>query len=301
MKRQMILAVLLMVLGLESQACESCGCSVSSGGLGLLSQVRANYIGVRWQHASFRGTQRGLQDNDHYTQDHFNRVEIRGRYFLTKRLHLNAVLPYIYNDRNSFSAPVKIKGIGDPSILLNANLIDRKAGDDQLFSHFLSVGAGLKLPLGSYNANQKDDIPDNFNTGSGSVDFQLQLNYNLSFRDFGLSTSMSRQMNTRNKDDYKFGNQLALSSVLFWQQMVEEISVLSYAGLYIERIDEDELRPDFKQHGSGGKGMFATFGAEIYIDRFSFNAYYQAPLSNNYSSDEVLAQNRISLGINLLL
>jgi len=301
MKTQLILAVLLIALGLESQACESCGCSVASGGLGFLSQVRANYIGVRWQHAAFKGIDRGFHNTGNVTQDDFNRIELRGRYFLTRRLHLNVVLPYIYNNRNSFSAPVQVKGLGDPSLLLIANLIDKDAGDEPLLSHFLSVGAGIKLPLGRYNGDQADHIPDNFNTGSGSTDFQFRLNYNLSFKAFGLSTSVSHQMNTRNKEDYKFGDQYAASSVVFWQKGIGEISLLPYAGLYVEKIEQDELQPDFSQHGSGGRGVFATLGAEIYIDRFSFNAYYQAPLSNNYAADEVIAQNRISLGINFLL
>ena len=54
-------------------SCDACGCSVSTGGIGLLPQMHYNFVGFRWQHTVFQSIE-GYDKGDE-TRDQFNQFE----------------------------------------------------------------------------------------------------------------------------------------------------------------------------------------------------------------------------------
>lgn len=56
------------------KSCDTCACSVSTGGIGLLPQMHYNFVGARWQYTIFRSVKEYNEGNE--TIDQFDQFEI---------------------------------------------------------------------------------------------------------------------------------------------------------------------------------------------------------------------------------
>ena len=230
MTRYITLLVVFFLALSESFACEVCGCSASSAGLGLVSGFRNHTLGLRWSEASFEGAGEG---QDVGAQDAFHTYELFARYHLSSRWLLAAGLPYRRNVRQASDGDrLSQDGFSDPRLLVGYVLLDQqqlgKSG-----KLYLEVQAGAKFPLGRYNSDiHQENLPENFNTGYGCFAYLAQANAVLLMGKAGLSWSASAQFNGRSTDDYRFGRQLT-SSLLGFYQLQPAFGVLFFlAGLW---------------------------------------------------------------------
>ena len=100
-----------------------------------------------------------------------------------------------------------LKGLGDIVISANYNLINTYDSADHFFKHNLLIGGGLKLPTGEFRAIENGlTVNQNFQLGTGSLDFLFNFIYTVRRKNLGLNTELSYSRNTTNKDEYKFGN-----------------------------------------------------------------------------------------------
>ena len=309
MKKNIIIIVLLNILAVNQiKACDICGCQLGGLSFGLLAGTKSHYLGLRYTRSSFDALIQYDSDllEDTYSNDVFTRTELLGRYILSDKIQLHAIVPYIYNEMEGNTENLTYQGIGDPLVLVFYNVLDKtKEADMEVeaptskVSHTLFLGAGVKAPLGEFDRFEEGEVVNrNFQIGTGSIDFLLSANYTMAIKRWGLNTEVSYKINTRNPDEYRFGNQFNTSAYLFYSIPFTDGVISPFGGMYFETSEEHD-DDGIRQFNTGGNATLATFGAQLNYKRFSFNVLYQNPIDQNYNSDsisQINAGDRISVG-----
>ena len=195
---------------------------------------------------------------------------------------------------------VKSSGLGDPMALLFYNVFNNGAKTSALWKHSLLIGAGLKLPVGDYEKESDGILVNrNFQLGSGSLDYLFSMNYTLRRNAFGFNAESSFKLNTSNKYDYRFGNQFNSSGYFFYLFKNDKLSMLPYTGVFFESANK-HFDGQVEMQNTGGYGLFATFGGQLYLGQFSVNVQYQHPISQGFNAEQIAtikAQERFSIGL----
>ncbi len=246
MKYGIATLILVAIASAGATACDVCGCSLGANYFGILPLYNKNFVGLRWSQASFHSYIAPTQNLDAQTSDDtYSKMELWSRYYLSKRVQLFAFIPYVYNDMNGTDQKVHAQGLGDISVMGNYAIVDT-GNENKDFKHLLMAGGGLKLPTGHFSLTDKGKIINrNFQMGTGSVDFNINMVYTVRYKKTGINLETGYKINTRNSSGYLFGNQYRASAQAFvWQK----------------------------------------FG-DIYISRFTVGVNYQKPVTQHYNSD----------------
>lgn len=291
----------LILTASVSMACDVCGCRLGGLSYGILPQHYQHLIGVRYSYAGFNAHMNHDSEyyNDEYSDDTYQRIDLMGRISLLPRLQLNVQLPYLINDMDGTEQSVSSSGIGDPSILVFFTPFN--SGDsNSSWKNSLLIGGGVKLPFGEYKKEDNAEIINrNFQLGSGSLDYLLSANFTISYDNWGINMESSYKMNSRNDDDYRFGNQFNISGYVFRYLKTTDLSFLPFAGVYHEN-SAHHTDGKIKQINTGGSATYATLGYQVYWKQLSFNMEYQLPITQQFNTDAIAnieAENRISLGL----
>lgn len=283
---------MLLVFSLQtSKACDACGCSISGGGIGLLSAYRYNYIGLQWYRSAFATIPGHGQGAD----DSFNTFELSFRYHLSDRLKVLINQPFEVNTREVEGQSRSLQGLSDTRIVVNYTLfkdvpIGKKA------KLYAEIGTGLKLPFGKFDPDIHDtDLPENFNIGNGSLGYLFQSDLILSINKSGIVWSTNIQINDQTERGYSFGNQLSSQGLVFHEiQIKEKWSIIPNTGLYAEWLSSDQYANKNTVEGTGGNGVFFTTGLNVKRNKWVLGMTVSLPVSQNYSNKEVEAGNRFS-------
>lgn len=286
MKKRVLTLLLVVVSLVNAKACDICGCSLGGNYFGILPLYNKNFVGFRWSQAKFHSyigpTQYlAAQQSD----DTYQKVEVWGRYYITKRIQLFAFIPYMYNDMRGTDQVVFAQGLGD--INLMANYVILNTGEEKSdFKHILIGGGGVKLPTGKFNLEDKGKIINrNFQMGTGSLDFNLNAVYTVRYKKAGINLETGYKINTRNRHDYIFGNQYRASGQIFYWQKFGPISVLPHAGMNFEQAAMHK-DGNIIQTNTGGTAWLASGGMDFYVNRFTLGLNYQEPAAQHYNSDK---------------
>jgi hypothetical protein len=199
MKTKLVLFALI-TLSFSASACDICGCF-----MGLTPYDNQSSVGLLYRYRSFSG----YRGQNHYTfpngskfffpkndraaplTEHngnpndyelYRTMEIRGRYFVHKRIELNAIIPYNSNSERYNGNTSSISGVGDVNLYAGYHLI-RKL-DQATFNQRLIVGAGLKLPSGKNDLKTTSGIRYSalMQPGTGSTDGFVYANYLIGYK-----------------------------------------------------------------------------------------------------------------------
>lgn len=293
-KRIFLLPLIALLCWQWAYACDACGCSIGGNGIGLLSNYRNNYIGLGWQLGRFNSVPgHGLG-----SEDQFHTLELSLRYHFTDRFKVLAFQPYRINRRlNSDQSEQQLSGISDTRILGAYTLLrDAALGTVKVF---WEAGAGVKLPVGTYNAHIHDtNLPENFNIGNGSWGYLLQSNLVLIQRQLGLVLNGTYQHNGPARSDYQFGHQLTGQALVFAEANIgNRLQLVPNAGLSLEQITTDRYANGKSVSGTGGRGTYFSGGINLKAGNWIFGAAASLPVEQSYSHGEVEAQPRLSTQI----
>lgn len=286
MKKILTIALLSFAFVPHARSCDVCGCSLGGNYFGILPLYNKNFVGLRWSQARFHSYIAPTQYlGAEFSDDTYSKVELWGRYYVTRRIQLYAFIPYVYNDMNGTDQKVFASGLGDISIMANYVLIN--TGEEKRdFKHTLIAGGGVKFPTGKFDLfDQGKIINRNFQMGTGSIDFNINAVYTIRYKKAGLNMETGYKINTRNSDDYLFGNQYRASAQLFFWQKIGPVSILPHAGATYEQANMHK-DGDIIQTNTGGNAWLGTGGLDIYAGRFTFGVNYQKPVSQHYNSDD---------------
>jgi hypothetical protein len=286
--KKIFFVILSVLCGASVQACDVCGCALGGGYMGLLPEFDRNFVGLRWSQAKFNAYMNHHSEyfQNEYSHDTYNKVELWGRFKLGKRFQMFAFVPYSYNDMNGSVQKVTTHGLGDISLLGNFRVL-RTMNEEARFQHSWMVAGGVKLPTGKYDLQDNGMLVNpNFQLGTGSVDFILNTSYQVTRGKIGAYFETGYKINTRNKEDYLFGNQFYLSTNVLYTIKAGEFTFLPNAGLFYEHADQHK-DGEVIITNTGGNALFLSSGVETYYKKISFGVNYKSPLAQNYNSDSI--------------
>lgn len=268
-------------------ACDVCGCASSSFSLGLLPSSNHHLIGLRTNIRTFRTTHPplfGIQDPA--TQELFSSTDLFGRWKISRRFQMLAVVPYVVNLQSTDEKQININGLGDISVLGNYVFVQNT---DSLTRHFKqagTVGLGVKAPTGKYdntNVNNRNMLP-----GTGTVDFIATLNYSIQKGSWGYLTESSFTYKTENKYDYQFGHALGTTHLAFYRWVIgENLRILPQLGFNYNYNFRDKIKGKVTDDSyNGGSILNAQATLSVLYKNWAFSANYFAPvhqhLGNGY-------------------
>lgn len=306
MKSYISILVIITVASFKVMACDGCGGSLGAGYFGILPQFQSHFIGFKysaaWFNASVVYNSKYLEDQ--YSTDRYVTTEFMARYAVNKRIQLLVNIPYLSNVSEGSSESLRVNGIGDPRLTAYYRLLNTSETSVAPLQHALLIGAGLKFPLGEFKRKgivdgEIDFINENVQLGTGSLDYFFSLVHTTKYQNTGLKLESAYKVNGKNRFDYRFGDQFNLSTVFFQWIKIKKSVFIPSAGIYYERA-EKHFDAGVRPFNTGGKALFASFEAQLYVKQFTIGAAYLSPMSQVYNTDaqtQINAKERISFSL----
>lgn len=290
-----LLIVALLAIASAASACDVCGCSIGGNYFGILPQFHKHFVGLRWSGQSYQSAhsltaaRKGLYDSD----EQFNTIDLIGRFYPVRRVQVLLLAPYHDFRRVDNGIATHNQGLGDFTAMGNYILIDSGDSLRHKWKHTLMVGGGIKLPTGRYEARDKEGqlLLENMQTGSGSTDFMLSVGYTVRRGKWGMSSDLLGRLNTRNKNDYYFGNRVSGSAKLFYLKSLKGVTLLPNVGLFAD-VSEASYDGNSQTVGTGGTLALSTFGLDVYFGKISLGYTYQAPVYAELGGGKINVRNR---------
>lgn len=255
-------------------ACDACGCSGMTVGFGDLSFYNQHSVGLRYSMRQFN-TGTGISDYIH-------QVDVNAGYVLNSKWSFSAIMPYIYAERNQTETQRSIQGISD--ITLKASYFLLRLGDEKK-SHRLKLSGGLNLPTGKFEDREETLIPQNFQIGTGGLDFQGEIEYLFGFKNWVAMSQARYLYNSKNPSDYKFGNQASIQALVAYKIPLKKMAIVPLAGISFEYFERDINARYFYQYGTGGESINAQVGVQIKIKDWLFSLRGGSNLRNHTNGD----------------
>ena len=299
--RKIVLLSLLLLGGAQgSRACDICGCFMgitpydNQSGFSLMHRYRIfNGYPQLGQAAHFRPSGANIflpspfNGDDGYAHDHkgdpsdfeaFRVIELRGKYFLSRRLELNAFVPYVMNTSQINGRQLNASGLGDVTVFAGYHLIRaiEKAGVQSR----LIVGGGVKLPTGNYSHvnDQGRRYPLLNQVGTGTTDGFVYANYIGGFHSLGLSVNGSYRMTSENTYRNSLAPSTAVFASLFYRvPLGQNWQVYPSAQFFYEKTKGEMLEGQLTGEHEMNNALLGP-GLDVYYKNFSVNASVQLPV-----------------------
>jgi hypothetical protein len=300
MKRIFILTVMTLVISMKpASGCNVCGCGVGNYHYGILPQYGKNFAGLRYRYSSYTSTLDGSH-NHLYSYETFRTAELWGRFYPAKKVQAFVFIPFNFNERREGDQTKRLEGLGDIVVSANYNLLNTYDTVNAIFKHNLLVGGGLKLPTGEYRALENGlTVNQNFQLGTGSVDFLFNIIYTVRYKNLGLNTEASYSLNTTNKDEYRFGNATRAGLTGFYVFRANALTIMPNIGISGEFF-EDNKQFNVPFPDTGGWASLYNAGTEIYYRSIAVGVSYSWPGKQALFNDLVEAHDRVSMHLTFM-
>jgi len=289
MKKIFFGSLVITVFSLSKiQACDICGCGVNNYYIGILPQFNHKFFGVRYHFNYFNTHLAGHPSQ--FRKDFYQTVELWGGWNIGKKIQVLVLVPFNFNYQNSDEGITKLKGLGDIMLLANYKLFDTRTvnSNGKIISQQLWIGGGIKLATAKFDIEKNDpDVASmaNRQLGSGSTDALLNAIYNVHINKLGINTTASYKINSVNKDEYKFGDKLSVSSFVFYPIAFSKTIISPNLGLLYEHTKGSELQGG-KIDLTGGSLMQGSVGAEISFNTIAIGFNAQLPITQNFAESQ---------------
>jgi hypothetical protein len=286
MIKKLLFAFILYFSVQNSFACDICGCSSGSYFIGPFPLFHKYFVGTRYTFRNFKSVV--ADDPGQFSKDFYQTIELWGGWNIGKKWQVLAFVPYNINRQNSDDGLVKSNGLGDITVIVNYNLLNKQSKG---INQQLWIGGGIKAPTGKFSPDPNEIIPQASNqAGSGSVDYLLNAMYAININNWGISSSVNYKINTK-AEGYRFGDRFSSSAFVFRSLRSGNTVFNPNAGLLYENLQSNKLNGD-KVPDSGGNALLAAAGLEIGFKKVSLGFNVQLPLAQNFSSDQTTAKVR---------
>ncbi len=303
----------LALLALPAIACDQCGCGLL---LGVQPKDHANNFGLQWRMRYLRGDllvpgdampmlKHGGQDHDGDDnaaatyREAYNVLEARGQVWLTDRASLTASIPLLHNFQSVGGVrQADVYGVGDPVLLARYAVLASLSGPDTTrLRHRLTVGMGLKVPLGRTNVVQDgEELDHDLQPGTGTWDPLLSLEYTLRGKSWGLALATLGRYNGEGADGFRMGHSASATAELFRVVPHKQVTWVPSAGAYAEAALPD-AQDGVSDPGTGGKVLFSHLGLRVWWKNLGLACTWQHALVNDQGAMMVPNRERFIAGI----
>jgi hypothetical protein len=288
MMKKILLAGILFFSFQDSFACDICGCSSGSYFIGPFPLFHKYFFGTRYTFRNFKSVV--ANDPTQFSKDFYQTVELWGGWNIGKKWQVLAFIPYNINRQNSDDGLVKSNGLGDITLIVNYNLLNKQSKANNT-NQQLWIGGGVKIPTGKFSPDPNEVIPQaNNQAGSGSVDYLLNAMYAITMKNWGISSSVNYKINT-SANGYQFGDRFSSSAFVFRSFNCGNTVLNPNAGLLYENLQANKLNGD-KVADSGGNALLAAAGLEIGFKKVSAGFNVQLPVTQNFSNEQTTTGTR---------
>jgi hypothetical protein len=298
MKKLMLALFFLLFVIQDSWSCDICGCGVGSYYIGILPDFNKKIIGLRYRYSQMR-SHIGINGSTTYltTNEQYQTVELWGAWNLGKKFRFMANIPQHFNMRTNLSGINRKSGLGDISFIAFYRLLNKRTvvKNKKLLVQSLWIGTGLKLPTGEYNPADKQNSNTEtnlFQLGTASLDYSLNLMYDIRYQDAGFNLNSSYKINSENQYGYSYGNKFNLSAQVYYKcKLDKHLSVAPNAGILFETSNND-IDQTIPVDASGGQIVLSTFGTEAIYKKITFGLGFQTPVSQQLANGMASSGNR---------
>lgn len=236
-----------------------------------------------------------------YSYETFQSTELWARFYPSHRLQAFVFIPYNFNRREEGGKITSSNGVGDIVVSANYTLINTYDSSASNWKHTLLAGGGIKLPTGQFRKIEDGlTVNQNFQLGTGSVDFLLNLIYTLRYKNIGLNTEFTYNVNTTNRDDYRFGNTSRTGLTgFFLLPNTRAVTIMPNVGCSLETFRNNkqfgEPFPD-----TGGWAMLWNAGIESYYKNIALGVSYTHPGKQQLFNGKVTSNDRFSMHVTFM-
>ncbi|MBL0043746.1 MAG: hypothetical protein IPP33_04815 [Flavobacteriales bacterium] len=312
MIRSFVLGALLMCTLLAS-ACDQCGCGPL---LGIQPFDRSNNFGLQYRLRYLRGdftsagpvslakhgdeglAGRASTDTTRYTEL-YAALDVRGQYWLGKRLSLFASIPLVNNYSSAdHVTQADIYAMGDPQLMARYVVYNTRYSLDTTGTrHRITLGGGVKLPLGQHHAEQfGEELPPDLQPGTGTWDGLLSAEYLMRSGQWGLSVGMFGRYNGTLSSGFRFGHSGSIQSEIFRTVKIGAVQWLPSIGGYAEYAAKDQL-DNTVQEGTGGSVLFSHISSRLWWHSYGINITWQHAMAQDLGDSMIPNRERFIVGI----
>lgn len=282
------IGAIALLLAFAASYSQSCCCTGAGSSYTILPNLNQHLIGLRVSYKNFYNEVRSLNPelNGNTTVQHFTSAEIFGRFNLNERLQFSVFMPYVFIQQQENNNNVYTNSIGDMSLLLQYHVLNPLRCTGKKTKHQLRIGAGLKLPSGTFKMNERNLFLTNLQTGTGSTDFLLNAIYTLRVKNYGLNTHATYRFNTANPQQYRFGDRLQAGASFFYIAQWKDWQLMPSLGFNYEYQSYNRHKAKLLTF-TGGQFLNAATGMDVYYKRFAFSSTFSPTLMNllNWSGE----------------
>lgn len=272
-----------------AQACDVCG---SSGvGIGLLTDYKSNFVRLSYFYTSFEATpQVGYR-----VSDRFHQANLSVRYGIGDKVRLFADLPVQSNWRYSAleKTPQQQTGLGDAQLLGYYVPYNRSLGAQS--NLYWEIGGGFSFPTGAYDPDLHDrNLPENFNTGRGSMGYLAQTNAILTIRQWGVVANLRYQHNGPTSKGYRFGDTWMAQGTVFYEVPVKNIQLVPNLGVGLEQMLGDQYANGKEVLGTKATGCFLSAAFNVKTANWVAGVVAALPIYQHYGQGDIQLMGRLS-------
>ncbi|MEC5144765.1 transporter [Chitinophaga sp. 212800010-3] len=307
MRKAILLTIFLFSAAVVTKACDICGCGVGSYYIGLLPDFKKKFIGLRYQYKTLRSHLGPGGTTSYLTTDEtYQTAELWGGWNIGRRFRVLGFAPVNFNSRENQGLTTRRSGLGDIAVVGYYQLLSNQhtTRHNKLLVQSLWIGGGMKVPTGKYEPAERkesEDTPNNFQLGTGSVDFTLNAAYDIRLMDLGLNANVSYKINSNNRYDYQYGNKFTANVLAYYKiRVAEKVTLSPNAGVLYETAAKDREAKKINVDVSGGYSLMATAGLEATMGNISAGANFQPVISQQLADMKVRAGNRAMVHVTYL-
>ena len=298
--KKLFVAITIMLVALNANACSICGCGGGNLYLGLYPSFDTKFMGVRYTYGDYRTVLKN--DNTQFSNNTYHSYEIYAGFNLTKKWQIFTFIPYQVNHQVSDDGKSTNQGIGDITILTNYQIYNyhKVVDDKKLVTHKIWLGGGIKLKTGAFNIDAQDPTTTladvNAQMGTGSTDFLLNVRDVYQVEDLGFATTANYKINSKNNQGYQFGDKFTFNTIAYYNLSSKNTVVTPNIGLKYETVAGNKLDGsliylteglDNGSYHTGGNTFSGIGGIEVNVKKVSFGLNVQAPIQQDVASRQV--------------
>lgn len=286
--RKIIVTLLFVTAFSAMKACDICGCGTGNFNPYMFPHLSKNFFSLNYQYRYYR-THFFENNEEMNNREYYNSFLLAAQYSLTKKLHLMVVLPYQFNHQNGNEGAKSLNGVGDVVLMANYNLLDQTS--KRMVRQTLQAGVGVKLATGNYHfdeANTAQVGNSNFQAGTGSTDYMLNVLYALRFKNFAFTNGFTYKINTENKNGYRFGNRFLNVTQLKYVKDFGSFSIIPSIGVMTEQMQEDKQdNVKIEDNHTGGYNVQTLLGLDINTKKWALGVNYSISIKQNLANGEI--------------